>query len=755
MSPDDLERAATSLGTDFRSSKITIASVLAGYLRRAHLRTSGDAYTLARAAVDSGHSFEEAVRIAGETLGVEVGSELGSSYVSGRRQGTSADPAEADDFLGDRTGDRDPRPLLTSTPELPDGARTSQGAAFESEGRSMIVATGSSGGRLSSNMPPMDWFPKAFGPGDIDGSGALKLLGNPRVSLVDLLVRETAQNSWDARSDDDLVLQYRLHLRTLSPTQRTILSEQVFTEGIEHVGLGDSLAKPALRVLEVHDRGTSGLDGPCRNDRPIAEGVPTNFIDLVLNVGSPPDKPVGGGTYGFGKTVSYLATHSGVVLFWTHVRAGGSIESRLIASGFGDRYDQDGRRFTGRHWWGVRRGQVILPLTGAAADELAHALFSESFDPGQTGTSMMLIDPKIESDDGVEDEGAFIGNVRNAILLNLWPKLVGSMARRRMLIELLLEDKRVEIPDPRQTRFLVPFVDALEAVRDKQDGREATNDFSPVSIIDIRSGHPDRLVGRLGLVREPATAIPLDVGLGPTSHHVCFMRHDAELVVKYKEYAALDTDGFQWAGVFKPESDLDPVFARSEPPAHDDWVSKHLQRPDSTFVNKAISGTKEGVKQFLDPTWVLKGDDDEAPSVASLSDRLSGLVGSIVGNRPLGRRSGKSRGGPRRSRPKVEILDSQVIEMDGRWRYTAVEVLLSKASRSAAQVRATAAIAMENHQREIDQSLVSVVGWSSDPSLSRTSGLDRQLLRAGESKWLMIRARRDLAIDVKVGVVEE
>lgn len=779
MSPEELERAASSLGKAFRASKVTVASVLAGYLRRAHLRTSGDAYLIAKAAVDAGSSFEEAVRLAAETLGIEV--DLGvdpavtangeqsavvpSDSTGGRpRFVTRPIPCSSTSSSGalsireERAEEegRIHRQVLSSRTERTVGDQDSLGASDTArENRSRDSVSSSLGTLDVGASEQIGWFPKAFGPGDIDGSGALKLLGSPSVSLVDLLVRETAQNSWDARTDDTTALRYCLHLRTLDGAQRTILTDRVFTQGTEHVGLGESLRKAELRVLEVHDRGTSGLDGPCRNDQPIAEGVPTNFIDLVLNVGSPPDKPVGGGTYGFGKTVSYLGSHSGVVLFWTHVKVDGLIEPRLIASGFGDRYDSGGKRFTGRHWWGVTRGPVILPLTGPAADVLGNALFSEGFEPGQSGTSMMLIDPRIEDEEGTDDESAFILRVRNAILLNLWPKLVGSMDRRRMFIELLLEGERVEIPDPSQIRFLAPFVDALEAVRSEQEGRDACVESSLVGLSDIRSLRPHRLVGRLGLVRAPATADPVDLGLGPTSHHVCLMRHDAELVVKYKEYAALNTDGFQWAGVFKPESDMDPVFARAEPPAHDDWISKNLQRPGQTYVNKALTGVRDKVREFLDPARGAVDDEEGAPSVASLADRLSGLVGPIAGNRPMLLPSRRSRGTRRRAKPKVEILDSQVVEVDGQWRYTAVEVSLSRSSPSAAQVRAIASIAMENHQREFNPDRVSVVGWSSEPSLRRTSGLNQQLLRSGESKWLLIRARRDLAIDLNVGVVEE
>ena len=173
--------------------------------------------------------------------------------------------------------------------------------------------------------PTVEWFPKAFTPGDMDGSGAIKLLGTSRLSPEEILVRESAQNSWDARIPSQ-ELRYSLHLRTLSQDQMDLLRNVVFRDGSEKLGLGKSLQNQTMRVLEVTDRGTCGLNGPVRNDRVIPEGDPTNFIDLILNVGAPPDTTAGGGTYGFGKTVTYSASHSGTVLFWSHSNEGGKIE---------------------------------------------------------------------------------------------------------------------------------------------------------------------------------------------------------------------------------------------------------------------------------------------------------------------------------------------------------------------------------------------------------------------------------------------
>ena len=60
----------------------------------------------------------------------------------------------------------------------------------------------------------LGWFPKQFGPGDIDGVGAKRLLGTPNIEPAWVLVRETAQNSWDARGVSPSI-DFTLNLRLL------------------------------------------------------------------------------------------------------------------------------------------------------------------------------------------------------------------------------------------------------------------------------------------------------------------------------------------------------------------------------------------------------------------------------------------------------------------------------------------------------------------------------------------------------------
>ena len=60
-------------------------------------------------------------------------------------------------------------------------------------------------------------------------------------------------------------------------------------------------------MLFVTDRGTEGLGGPTRADE-VHEGESHDYVSFVLNVGEPRDTKLGGGTYGFGKAVFFLAS---------------------------------------------------------------------------------------------------------------------------------------------------------------------------------------------------------------------------------------------------------------------------------------------------------------------------------------------------------------------------------------------------------------------------------------------------------------
>ena len=273
----------------------------------------------------------------------------------------------------------------------------------------------------------LGWFPKQFSPGDIDGVGAKRLLGTPNIDPAWVLVREMGQNSWDARGASPSI-DFILNLRLLRGPVMEILRRRIFTDDPPKTGLAELLRHDEIWALEVSDRGTVGLGGPIRNDLAVDPGVDTDFIDLVFNIGAPRDVYLGGGTYGFGKTISYVTSSVGTILIWSRCEGSSGLEHRLIGSAIGDGFNMDGLRFTGRHWWGnvIASEGRVEPVVGDLAEELGEAVFAARFDRDLTGTSILILDPQLGGDSPEKN----VKLLAEAVVWNLWPKLLAEQSGR-------------------------------------------------------------------------------------------------------------------------------------------------------------------------------------------------------------------------------------------------------------------------------------------------------------------------------------
>ena len=49
-------------------------------------------------------------------------------------------------------------------------------------------------------------------------------------------------------------------------------------------------------------------------------GEPRDFVDFVRNIGQPPDKDLGGGSFGYGKAAFYIASRARTILVDTLCR---------------------------------------------------------------------------------------------------------------------------------------------------------------------------------------------------------------------------------------------------------------------------------------------------------------------------------------------------------------------------------------------------------------------------------------------------
>ncbi|MFJ2085216.1 hypothetical protein ACIOBK_22025 [Micromonospora chokoriensis] len=712
MTDAELRRAMEPVREHFFGREITVNTVLAAYLRAHGLPASGRPWELAKATMQSGGDFDQAVTAA---------------------QGVAA------------------------------------AATLEAQEAEDVWTDSSVGLRPHPPRQTLDWIPKRFGPGDIDGVGARRLLGTPNLDPTWVLVRETAQNSWDARGASTEI-DFTLNLRRLDAAGVDFLRERIFTGDAPRTGLPELLTRDELWVLEISDRGTVGLTGPIRNDRMVDQGEDTNFIDLVFNIGAPRDVHLGAGTYGFGKTIAYVTSSVGAVLIWSRCEGRNGLEHRLIGSAMSDGFDHDGHRYTGRHWWGVGipGADRVEPAVGEGARDLAQAVFAGRYPDRSTGTSIIILDPQLGGADREED----VQRLADAVTWNLWPKLVahdGNRARMRISVE--LDGQPVRLPSIEDHTELSGHARCLLAVRAAQSthGRAAPASPYPVTVHEIWCKLPSTLLGHLALTRYPSPR-----GTRSPSHSITLMRHQAELVVKQLERRELDVEGFQWAGVFKPVADVDDSFAMAEPPAHDDWIPKAVkEKARRRQVNVALQRIREAADEWLVPRTRDRSDAKEVSSVAHIGDMLAGLVagadgtisvhqdpssdedqgGAGTGSRGTAQGGRATRGGNRRPvRPRVELVDTaQAPAPEPGWLRTTLDVKLADVAVGGAMVEVNVQVGVDGGSLA-DDSAVRILGWHDRPD--GPFDPQPQRIRQHERFQYTFDSRSDLAIDVQTRLVE-
>ena len=473
-------------------------------------------------------------------------------------------------------------------------------------------------------LTDLTWFPKRNGAGDIDGAGSRRLLGQPELDLCNLLVRETAQNSWDARVAG-AVPEFEIRWRSLQERHVDVLQHNVFRGTAPESRLAYLLTGGGLTsALEIADRGTKGLGGGLRND--VVQKPPHDWVDFVLAVGSPPDNERGGGTYGFGKTASYVASECSTIVIWSATPHEGAIQHRFIASSMDFGFAMDGARFTGRQWWGhiVEGAGRVEPVVGEAARQLGEAIFERHFHDGETGTSILILQPW---DPNSEEDLTWAEALPRAIVENLWPKLIpGQPDDLRMDIRAFDHGRELTVV-PEDSRTFDALCRTLLAVR---NGDSAPDDLFRQTF-EVHVGRPKAHTGSLVLTSYVPKS---DDPYKSLSNRVALMR-TPELVIRTQDYPLVREAAHKaWVGVFKPFDDYDRTFALAEPPAHDAWIPNNMSdRNKKSLVNVSLREITNNVREYLTPAPADDAASTSAPT-AAVSESLAALAGTARGARP-------------------------------------------------------------------------------------------------------------------------
>ncbi len=489
--------------------------------------------------------------------------------------------------------------------------------------------------------------------GNATSQGILNQLGRPALDSLSILIRETVQNSWDARISNSIPVKFQVAGRILTDNQLQFLHDTILKDAPATLNLHSTLfSGKETPVLIISDRGTTGLNGPTRADVPDGGSEERNFVNFFRNVGQSKSKrSMGGGTYGYGKSVLYRVSRVHTVCVYTRCLVNGELQSRFIAAALEPEAEEQKNNslLTGRHWWGLLADNVIEPVTGDKADAIASALGLPDFDKDERGTSCMILLPDF-GENTMED---ILKRTTRILLWYFWPKMLESQnSISPMEFEVFNNKSRVFIPAPNTFPPIQGFILAMQTL--KRDGLSEKEDYMK-KVTRIRSPRLGKDLGWLVLQRF---AFEARVDLDPDSadmfspfsgvcHHVALMRR-AELVVKYLPGPPLVSPQIEYAGVFLVDEDVDQAFAKAEPPTHDDWNSQSLTGQEKTVVNVALNNIKRALDNFATPLPTSSKSSVLSP-LGTFADQLGSLL--IGQDGPGGyvqsiqeRKSGKSNG---------------------------------------------------------------------------------------------------------------
>lgn len=230
-----------------------------------------------------------------------------------------------------------------------------------------------------------------------DGDSILKSLQNKSLPLIDLMVRESLQNSLDATIENSSTTMVDFVVGEFQSTKLALHFEKISDKLQSDYG-------GQQQFISVSDKNTTGLTGDFRSDNHKILDK-SNFQKLVFGIGKNQDRDGAGGSWGLGKT-SYFRMGIGIVIYYTRIRVDSGYEERLIASLIESPKQNNILLPTserGIAWWGEldNNSGKVFPLTNH--DDISNILDIFGLKPyfkEETGTTIII--PYVH---GIDTEG--------------------------------------------------------------------------------------------------------------------------------------------------------------------------------------------------------------------------------------------------------------------------------------------------------------------------------------------------------------
>lgn len=445
----------------------------------------------------------------------------------------------------------------------------------------------------------LDECPFIPGAGTINATGVIKNLNGSSLTPTEIFLRETVQNSYDAREPQrvngklvDSPLYYSLRAFRFTSSQYEKIQGLLFGNGLtQHLYYKKNVRPwlaPDMLNIEVTDRNTSGLVG---NTEPSGVVGNQNFTNFVYFTGNDKKKDKSsGGSYGFGKAALFAFSKARTIVVYTKIRQENVFHSRFIVISSDERIDDSN---CDRCWWGRKtyysdrtRGTYAAPIMDAEADECALAIGMRPFPVGQTGTSILVLNagpavlPVDEYQNQKTFDQVFCEDLPRYIVHWYWNKIY----EKRIEFHVEFEGKDIPLDDP---SAVYPYNQFLRAYRKIT---ESSQDSSFPGMKEIRAERPSVRLGKACVVSCPpmfAKYKSLFDVFDSKDPVVAFMRGIGHIV--YYEKFSMPSSVLQTTcfGVFQADrtsctssgepGEIDRYFRDIENQTHDHWEHKKDQ----------------------------------------------------------------------------------------------------------------------------------------------------------------------------------
>ncbi len=223
------------------------------------------------------------------------------------------------------------------------------------------------------------------------GSSLMRLIQNNELPTLDLLIRESIQNSSDASLRDVEAVNVSFNINSFDPHRVNHHFEGI-TSRLDEKYNNDA------QYLEIRDTNTTGLTGPLHHSE-VIDNKFGNLINLVYEISKPQQREGAGGSWGLGKTI-YFRVGIGLVVYYSRIiNAEGEYESRLVACLVEDERKPDTLLPPGKNgpkrgiaWWGTTKSETqTIPITDEnEINTFLNDINVTPFDYDETGTAIII-----------------------------------------------------------------------------------------------------------------------------------------------------------------------------------------------------------------------------------------------------------------------------------------------------------------------------------------------------------------------------